>query len=229
MYGNRNMRLISTTWTTTYLFFNFTIGGTNKCVLEGQPWYFDRHITLLSEVKGNCKPSDVQIYTFLIWARLYNLLFKGRLNIVDVKAIGDKIRTFVKMDSSGSMGIDKFLRIRTLFCEKVGHGTKDFWLKTPPWKSCAKALFVTKPKGSKPAIQKEKVNEVMERLNNWVIHDYRDERTKDKKEGEGLLKEIEAEKGSNSLQTLNPNPWLYRLIKIMKRTMQTKCPQATKK
>ena len=68
----------------------------------------------MDEVKGNCKPSDLQLSYFPIWARVYNLPFKGRLNMANVKAIGEKIGTFVKLDNSGAVGIDKSIRIRVL-------------------------------------------------------------------------------------------------------------------
>lgn len=38
--------------------------------------------------------------------------FKGILNMANVEKLGTKIRTFVKMDNSGSLGIDKSIRIK---------------------------------------------------------------------------------------------------------------------
>ena len=94
--------------------FQFHHWRDKKKVVEGQPWHFDRHVILMDEVKGNCKPSDLQLQYFPIWARVYNLPFKGRMNIANVKAIADKIGTFVKLDNSGAVGIDKSIRIRIL-------------------------------------------------------------------------------------------------------------------
>lgn len=68
----------------------------------------------MTDIKGNGKPSNIQLFEFPIWARVYNLPFKGRLNIANMKAIGDRIGTFIKMDTSGAMGIDKSIRMRVL-------------------------------------------------------------------------------------------------------------------
>lgn len=84
-------------------------------------------------------------------------------------------------------------------CGRVGHGSKDCdedeedpnqeikfggWLKASPWKvgeardtyragsgtsSCAKALFITKPKRGIDEQNQEKVSEVVEKLNQWDI------------------------------------------------------------
>lgn len=54
------------------------------------------------------------MWEFPIWARVYDLPFQGRLNKANVMAIGNKIGTFITMDSSGAMGIDKSVRIRVL-------------------------------------------------------------------------------------------------------------------
>lgn len=92
--------------------FQFHHWRDKQRVVEGQPWHFDRHVLLLNDIMGNCKPSDIPLFEFPIWARVYNLPFKGRLNSLNMQAIGDKIGTFVRMDQSGAMGIDKSVRIR---------------------------------------------------------------------------------------------------------------------
>lgn len=81
-------------------------------VVEGQPWHFDNHAILLGDIDGNIKPSDMELCTLPMWVRVYNLPFKGRLNMMNVEAIGKKIGQFVKMDASGSVGIDKSIRLR---------------------------------------------------------------------------------------------------------------------
>lgn len=148
-----------------------------------------------------------------MWVRVYNLPFKGRLNINNIEAIRNKIGSFVKIDNSGSVGIDKSLRMRVIldvrkpltkqvkvkirggeegfydvkyekpplycyYCGRMGHGIMDCgecrdeeeppsnfggWLKASPQKksmvgegsmkmsanrSCARNLFVTRPKKS---------------------------------------------------------------------------------
>lgn len=205
-------------------------------VMEGQPWHFDKHVILMSDIKGNCKPSDIQLWEFPIWARVYDLPFKGRLNINNVKAIGNKIGSFITMDKSGAMGIDKSIRIRVMhdvrkpltssikvrmksgeediftvkyerpplfcfYCGKVGHGTKDCeeddaedegvvkyggWIKASPWKvadagekgggranesSCARTLFITKPKKTVGEEEKESMSAVVEKFTNCVLQE----------------------------------------------------------
>lgn len=49
-----------------------------------------------------------------MWVRVYNLPFKGRLNKANVENVANKIGIFVKMDRSGSLGIDKSIGIRVL-------------------------------------------------------------------------------------------------------------------
>lgn len=81
-------------------------------VVEGQPWHFDKHAIVFEDIQGNVKLSDMQLYELPMWVWIYNLPFKGRLNSNNVEAIGRKIGTFVKADSSGSMGIEKSIRLR---------------------------------------------------------------------------------------------------------------------
>lgn len=83
-------------------------------VLEGQPWHFDRHAIILDEINGAIKPSNMELYAFPMWVRVYNLPFKGRLNTANVETIGNKICSFVKMDAMGSVGIDKLIRLRIM-------------------------------------------------------------------------------------------------------------------
>ena len=81
-------------------------------VMEGQPWHFDNHAIIFDHIQGNFKPSELNLYELPMWVRVYNLPFKGRLNLANVEAIGKKIGVFVKMDNSGSFGIDKSIRLR---------------------------------------------------------------------------------------------------------------------
>lgn len=81
-------------------------------VVEGQPWHFDNHAILKGDIEGNVKPSDMELFQLPMWVRIYNLPFKGRLNMKNVEAIGKKLGQFVKMDMSGSLGIDKSMRMR---------------------------------------------------------------------------------------------------------------------
>lgn len=81
-------------------------------VVEGQPWHFDKHAIIFDDIQGNLKPSEMNLFALPMWVRVYNLPFKGRLNLNNVEALGKKLGEFVKMDSSGSLGIDKSIRLR---------------------------------------------------------------------------------------------------------------------
>lgn len=76
-------------------------------VMEGHPQHFDNHALLLGDIEGNTKPSDMELFELPMWVRVYNLPFKGRLNMANVEAIGKKLGQFLKMDMSGSPGIYK--------------------------------------------------------------------------------------------------------------------------
>lgn len=69
---------------------------------------------MLSDMIGDKKPSDMEINQFPMWVRVYNLPFKGRLNKDNVQVIGNKIGNFTRMDSSGTVGIDKSIRLRVM-------------------------------------------------------------------------------------------------------------------
>ncbi|KAL2903368.1 hypothetical protein RDABS01_002078 [Bienertia sinuspersici] len=94
--------------------FQFYQWKDKQRVLEGHPWHFNRYALILGEMEGKEKPSDISLCHLLMWVRVYNLPFKGRMNMVNVESIGKKIGTFVKMDNSGSVGIDKSIRIWVL-------------------------------------------------------------------------------------------------------------------
>lgn len=94
--------------------FQFHHWRDKKRVVEGQPWHFDKHAIILGDIEGNTRPSDMQLFALPMWVRVYNLPFKGRLNTKNVEAIGKKIGSFVKIDNSGSIGIDKSIHLRIL-------------------------------------------------------------------------------------------------------------------
>lgn len=83
-------------------------------VIEGQPWHFDNHVIILCDIEGTTKPSDLELFGFPMWVRVYNLPFKGRLNCANVEAIGNKIGVFVSLDNTGSIGINKSVRFRVV-------------------------------------------------------------------------------------------------------------------
>ncbi|KAL2898753.1 Major capsid protein L1 [Bienertia sinuspersici] len=78
-------------------------------VMESQPWHFDGNALFLGEVQGSVKPSDIQLHELPIWTRMYDLPFKGGMHDDNVKAVGNNLGKFVKMDNSDTEGIDKSL------------------------------------------------------------------------------------------------------------------------
>lgn len=71
----------------------------------------NKHAIIFDDIQGNFRPSELNLFELPMWVRIYNLPFKGRLNLTNVEALGKKIGVFVKMDSSGSLGIDEFIRL----------------------------------------------------------------------------------------------------------------------
>ncbi|KAL2903122.1 Protein translocase subunit SecA [Bienertia sinuspersici] len=83
-------------------------------VLDGQPWHFDQHALCISDILEDGKPSEIQLHSLPIWARFYNLPFKGRGNDSNATMLANKIGTFVKNDKSNELEIDRSLRIRVI-------------------------------------------------------------------------------------------------------------------
>lgn len=70
---------------------------------------------MIGKIRGNVKPSDIQLYGLPLWVRVYNQPFKGRLDQKNVQTGGNKIGVVLnKIDDSGSGGIDKSIRIRIM-------------------------------------------------------------------------------------------------------------------
>lgn len=89
--------------------FQFYHWRDKERVLGGQPWHFDRVALLLAEMEEAVKPSDVQFYGLPIWARAYNVPFRGRYNESNVRILGDKIGDFIDFDKTESRGMEKSL------------------------------------------------------------------------------------------------------------------------
>lgn len=213
--------------------FQFFHWRDKQKIIQDQPWHFDNHALLLGHIDSNLKPSDVPLFDLPMWVRVYNLPFKGRLNILNIEKVGNKIGFFVKMDNTNLMGIDKSIRMRVLIdvrkplvksvklkmrggmedefevkyekppifcfvCGMIGHGVKDcddnkdvdppvlkydMGLKASPWKSvkimdfnnghatsqstCAKSLFVTKPKAARPTVDTAQVLDMVNHMIKW--------------------------------------------------------------
>lgn len=95
-------------------FFQFHHWRDKEYLMDNQPWHFDRHIMVLSDVIEDYKPSEMNLFFVPFWVRVYDLPIKGRFNEANAKILGDKIGTFIKVDKSDVIGINKSLRLRVM-------------------------------------------------------------------------------------------------------------------
>lgn len=92
--------------------FQFYHWKDKEKVIKGQPWHFDKIALLLSDMNDVQKPSDLQFHDLPIWARVYNIPFRGRYKEDNARMIGDKIGRYIEMDKTDNLGMEKSLRIR---------------------------------------------------------------------------------------------------------------------
>ena len=81
-------------------------------ILDGQPWHFDKYPLLLEEIDQAVKPSDLNMFHLPIWARFYDLPFKGRGNNENAKVLGNKIGIFLEAAKPNRGSFDKSLRVK---------------------------------------------------------------------------------------------------------------------
>lgn len=95
-------------------FFQFHHWRDKEHVMENQPWHFDRHTLALSNVSGESKPSEIPLFEASFWVRVYDLPLVGRSSETNARNIGNKVGTFMAVDKSDVVGINKSLRVRTM-------------------------------------------------------------------------------------------------------------------
>lgn len=95
-------------------FFQFHHRSDKAFVMESKPWNFDHHALILSDIKGNDRPSKLPLHKVPFWVRVYDLPLRGRNNENNARALGEKLGTYVRMEKSDVIGINKSLRIRVL-------------------------------------------------------------------------------------------------------------------
>lgn len=95
-------------------FFQFYHWRDKEQILEAQPWHFDRHALILSEIQGTAKPSDIPLHSIPFWVRAYDLPLRGRTNVDNARTVGNKVGTFMEVDTSDIIGINKSMRVRSL-------------------------------------------------------------------------------------------------------------------
>lgn len=94
--------------------FQFHHWRDKKKVLDGQPWHFDHYALLLGEVRGMDTPSEINLYHLPVWARFYNVPFKGCQNENNAIILGNKVGEFLAQDKRDCIGMEKSMRIRVL-------------------------------------------------------------------------------------------------------------------
>lgn len=82
--------------------------------LDGQSWHFDKFPLLLAEIDGVVKASDLDTYHIPLWARFYDISFRGRGNMENAKMLGNKLGKFLKVTKTSRCGIDKSLRVKVM-------------------------------------------------------------------------------------------------------------------
>lgn len=83
-------------------------------VMDSQSWHFDGHTLVLIDITDERKPSEIPLHATPFWVRVYDLQFVGRTNEANAKTIGNKIGTFIAVDKTHVIGINKSLRVKTM-------------------------------------------------------------------------------------------------------------------
>lgn len=74
----------------------------DRCrVLEGEPWHFDKALTLLQEIPGNVRPSDVIMRWTKVWIHIFNLPVEF-MNADVGKDIGNSVGKFVDVEDDAN-------------------------------------------------------------------------------------------------------------------------------
>ncbi|CAO2821304.1 unnamed protein product [Amaranthus hypochondriacus] len=94
--------------------FQFYHWKDKERVLAGQPWHFDRNAIILSNLDHVTKPSELLFFHLPMWARFYDVPFKGRMHEANAKMMGDKVGQFISMEQEDYSGLEKSMRIRVL-------------------------------------------------------------------------------------------------------------------
>lgn len=68
----------------------------------------------MAEIDSAVKSSDLNIFHLPLWARFYDIPFKGRGNDGNAKVLGDNIGMFLEASKSPRGGIEKSMRIKVM-------------------------------------------------------------------------------------------------------------------
>lgn len=91
----------------TFQFFNWK---DMERVLQGEPWWFNKKILVLYELRGEEQPSTLKTSNTPIWARVYDIPFNLRTEAV-VKKIGNVISKFMVWENHGDDKWGRFIRV----------------------------------------------------------------------------------------------------------------------
>ncbi|XP_074318787.1 uncharacterized protein LOC141655617 [Silene latifolia] len=94
--------------------FRFEDDRDKAKVLEGQPWHFDKFVWCFNEPDGEGKLTDTPLYCLPIWARVYDLPIKGRMNEANLRRLGDQLGMYVDIDDAQFPEMERAVRIRVL-------------------------------------------------------------------------------------------------------------------
>lgn len=93
--------------------FQFFDWKDKERVFQGEPWWFDKKILVLYEIKGVEQPSTLKPYKTPIWVGVYDTPFILRTERV-IGQIGNVIGEFLGWDNTGEGKWGRFLRLRVL-------------------------------------------------------------------------------------------------------------------
>ncbi|KAA3460219.1 nucleolin-like [Gossypium australe] len=83
-------------------------------VIDGIPWFFNRHLIILHRLTSGDEPNAVPLWETIFWVQVHNIPI-GFFTEGMVKQIGDFIGKFVEYDTSMVIrGIVQFMRIKVL-------------------------------------------------------------------------------------------------------------------
>lgn len=69
---------------------------------------------LISDIKGNIKPSEIPLHSIPFRIRVYDRTLCGRHNVTNAKSMGNKVGEFIVVDTWDVIDINKSMRIQTL-------------------------------------------------------------------------------------------------------------------
>ncbi|XP_074274046.1 uncharacterized protein LOC141597480 [Silene latifolia] len=95
--------------------FSFGAERDRARVLEGQPWHFDKFVWCFDEPNQSGKISDVPLFLFPIWARIYDLPLSGRTSLENARKLGNCLGNFMHFEHGPNAELDRAIRVRVLY------------------------------------------------------------------------------------------------------------------